>query len=304
MISPTHSIPNIAETYSLRGPAADPASPTDLLFEIPHGATDTADFLELAEKIESPLPRDLSDFFHVNTDVGAFEVAHRAAELYVEENPHRSAVILRSRIPRTFIDVNRRIDSSAQAFKEGGVTPGLMPWVSAAADLELLRHRYGQYIDAVRKARQALSPQGAMVLLHTYSPYTVAVEVDENIVENLRRAYEPELRKTWPVRPEFDIICRDAEGNDHAPRPVVDDLRRRLHAQGWPLAESATYPIHPSTMAWDHIMALPGRALCLEVRRDLLADPFDPFVQMNICSQKVEPIAAALAGSLQHWWRE
>lgn len=303
MIPPSHSIPNIVDTFLLRGSAAGQATPADLLLEIPHGATDTSDFHELAEKLRSPLPEGLSDFFHVNTDVGAFEVALRAAELFVEQNPNRSAAVLRCRIPRTFIDCNRKIDSSPEAFKEGGVTPGLMPWVTDSADLELLHGRYQGYISAVREARESLASDGAMALLHTYSPWTVDVQVDEDIVKNLRRAYEPKVRETWPMRPEFDIISRDMEGNDHAPGPVVEELRSQLNEQNWSLANSDTYPIHPSTMAWDHIVALPGRALCLEVRRDLLADPFDPFVQMNICSKKVEPIALALAHSLRKWWQ-
>jgi len=68
------------------------------------------------------------------------------------------------------------------------------------------------------------------------------------------------------------------------------------------VADSATYPLHSSTMAWDHVMAHPGRTLCLEVRRDLLADPFEPFAQMKISEAKVERIAVPLATALRRWW--
>jgi hypothetical protein len=43
----------------------------------------------------------------------------------------------------------------------------------------------------------------------------------------------------------------------------------------------------------------PGRAICVEVRRDLLADPFQPFVEMKISAEKVKKLALPLAASLR-----
>jgi hypothetical protein len=83
---------------------------------------------------------------------------------------------------------------------------------------------------------------------------------------------------------------------------VVDALRGELAGLGIAVADSATYPLHPSTLAWDHVMARPGRALCVEVRRDLLADPFEPFVELRIAGAKVERLAAPLARALGRWW--
>jgi hypothetical protein len=74
-------------------------------------------------------------------------------------------------------------------------------------------------------------------------------------------------------------IGRDLEGKNHAPPAVVDALRAHLGPLGVDLAESATYPMHPSTLAWDHTLARPGGVLCLEVRRDLVVAVFDPFVE-------------------------
>jgi hypothetical protein len=68
------------------------------------------------------------------------------------------------------------------------------------------------------------------------------------------------------------------------------------------VAEGTTYPLHPSTLAYDHVMARPGRALCLEVRRDLVADPFEPFAQMRIAPAKVDRLAVPLAAALLKWW--
>lgn len=297
----SHSIPKIADLHIVRGASAPEATRPDILFEVPHGATETEDFLEVAGLLESPLPPCLSDFFHVNTDVGAFELALRTAERLVELAPERAVSILRCRIPRTFIDCNRRIESSSEDFKEGKVTPGLMPWVTAPADIALLRERYDAYMAAVASATEEIGPTGAVVLLHTYAPHQVGVEVDVNIVANLRKAYEPDLLSTWPLRPEIDVISRDMQGVNHAPQALLEALRTEFLPLEWPVMNGETYPLHPSTMAWDHVMARPGRALCVEFRRDLLADPFDPFVQMNICPLKVDRIAAAFARALSQW---
>jgi len=292
-------IPGILDVEIVRGSNARDAVP-ELVIEIPHGATHTADFTALASRLTSPMPDALVDFFHVNTDAGAPELALATAQRFVALEPARAVTILRCRIPRTFIDCNRRIDAAPAEFKAGKVTPGLMPWITSAEDRALLREAYDAYVGAVRDAVARLPASGALLLLHSYAPRSVDVEVDANIVTNLRRAYEPEVASTWPLRPELDVIARDAEGTNHAPVAVVDVLRREL--PGVTIADSATYPLHPSTLAWDHVMARPGRALCLEVRRDLLADPFEPFAQMRIAAAKVDRLAGPLATALRQWW--
>jgi hypothetical protein len=152
----------------------------------------------------------------------------------------------------------------------------------------------------VAAADAALAPDGAVLLLHSYAPRTVDVHVDEKIVDNLHAAYAPDVVHTWPLRPELDVIARTPDGASHAPAAVVDALRAGVAPI--PVADSATYPLHPSTMAWEHVTARPGRALCLEVRRDLLADPFEPFREMRIGAEKVARLAAPLAAALRHWW--
>ena len=99
------------------------------------------------------------------------------------------------------------------------------------------------------------------------------------------------------------MIGRELDGTDRAPAAVVEALRRELAGQGIALADSATYPLHPSTLAWDHVMTRPGRALCVEVRRDLLADPFTPFAEMQIGADKVERLAAPFVRALRCWWQ-
>lgn len=295
------SAPNIADVHVVRGVAAAPDAAPDLLIEVPHGATATADFDLFSAELEGPHPAGLVDFFHVNTDVGAFEVAVATAELLVASVSDRTILVVRSRIPRTFIDCNRRIDADPEEFKTGGVTPGVMPWVRSAADRALLRSRYDSYQATVRAAIAALQPDAATLLLHTYAPRTVGVEVDEKIVESLRRAYQHDVIETWPLRPELDVIARDIEGRSHAPLDVVGRLHAAVADLGWAVGDSVAYPMHPSATAWDHVVARPGRVLCLEVRRDLLADPFDPFVEMRISPSKVAQVASPLAASINDW---
>ena len=296
------SIPQIVEIVVVRGSAARAGAPPDLLVEVPHGATRTQDFTSLEQVLSSPLPDSLIDFFYVNTDAGAFELGEAAARRFVAAEPSRSVMLLRCRIPRTFIDCNRRIDASPGEFKEGKVTPGLMPWITTPEDRALLRGRYDAYVGVVNEAVARMAEDGAMLLLHSYAPRTVDVEVDLDIVKSLHRAYRPEVEPTWPLRPEVDVIGRGVDGESFAPAAVVASLRDSLAALGIGMGDSATYPLHPSTLAWDHVMRLPGRALCLEVRRDLLADPFDPFVEMRIGGDKIARLAAPLADALRRWW--
>lgn len=300
MSDPFTSVPEVIDVRVVRGARATGAP--SLFIEVPHGATRAEDYTRLASLLTSPLPAGLIDFFFVNTDIGAFELAEAAAERLAALDPARSIALARSRIPRTFIDCNRRVDASPEDFRAGGVTPGLMPWITTPEDRALLRARYDRYVAAVRAMSDALAPDAAVLLLHSYAPREVDVEVDADIVTNLRRAYEPAVVETWPLRPELDVIARGTDGTDHAPRPVVEALRAALAPLGLSAADSATYPLHPSTLAWDHVARRPGRALCLEVRRDLLADPFDPFAEMRIGPAKVARLADPLARALRAWW--
>ena len=296
------SIAGVLDVRIARGARTRPDAALDLVIEVPHGATTTEDFTALATQLASPLPDGLVDFFHVNTDAGAPELAQAIAERFVADEPARSVAVLRCRIPRTFIDCNRRIDAAPEDFSAGKVTPGLMPWITAPEDRALLRAAYDRYVGAVREAVALLGEAGAMLMLHTYAPRTVDVEVDRQIVASLHRAYEPDREPTWPLRPEVDVIGREVDGTSRAPAAVVEALREALAGCGIALADSATYPLHPSTMAWHHVMARPERALCVEIRRDLLADPFEPFAQMRIGAAKVDRLAAPFVDALRRWW--
>ncbi|HET9625511.1 MAG TPA: N-formylglutamate amidohydrolase [Kofleriaceae bacterium] len=291
------SPPGIADVAVTRGAAAPPDAACDLVIEVPHGATATADFDHYAAQLTSPLPDGLVDFFHVNTDAGAPELAAAIATRLVRDEPARTVAVVRCRIPRTFIDCNRKIVTD-----QAGMTPGLMPWITAPGDRALLRAAYDRYVATVDAVLAARAPAGALLMLHSYAPREVDVQVDVEIVASVRRAYAPDVEPTWPLRPEIDVIGRAVDGGDLAPAAVVARLREQLAARGLAVADSATYPLHPSTLAHDRVRALPGRALCVEVRRDLLAEPFTPFAQMAIGGAKLERLAPAFAAAIRQWW--
>ena len=75
-----------------------------LLIELPHGSTTTNDFKWYQKRLQGDYPPNIIDFFYVNTDVGSPEIAFEIAQ---QLKDNYEIHILRSHIPRTFIDCNR-----------------------------------------------------------------------------------------------------------------------------------------------------------------------------------------------------
>jgi len=179
----------------------------------------------------------------------------------------------------------------------GGMTPGVPPYIRAEQDRALLEERHGRYQSIVDEAyRQICGAGGVAITLHSYAPRSVGIDqVDDRIVTQLRWAYEPARYETWPLRPEVDLIVDTEEGERLAPPDLVRRLKEDFAAGGVEVAENATYRLHPATTAHVHSLRYPGQVLCLEVRRDLLADPFTPFEEMRIGAAQVERIAEPIA---------
>jgi len=293
------TIPGVSETTTLRG--AQARGRPDLLFEVPHGATRAADYDALRAELEGQFPDDLRDFYFVNTDVGAPELALRVAELVVAADPTRTCIVARCLVPRTFVDCNRDIDAAtvASASRPGEMTPGLHGWVRDPRDRALLLERYSAYRKHVAALYDEVCGDGGRALMvHSYAPRSVDVAIDDQIVLSLRAAYQPERVESWPLRASVDLIVDTPERERLADPDLVSDARRELEAAGFDVALNGAYALHPVSLAHVFARMYPMRTLCFEVRRDLLVHAFTPFAEMTADPARIERVAAPLSRAI------
>lgn len=272
------------------------SSPPRLLFEIPHGATAIEHYSTLRERLRSDLPDGLEGFFHVNTDIGAPEVALAAAQNLADAGI--PTVVLRSLVPRTFIDCNRALDHPGA----GAVTPGLPDYINDEDDRELLVDLHQRYTQTAKVLYEIVCGRadGLAVNLHTYAPRSIALtQIKPSIVEDLRAAYLPDVYRTWPERPEVDLITRSAADELLAPEALLLQTKDRLQQAGFEVKENSTYRLFHATMGYWHSKRWPQKMLCLEMRRDLLAKEFIPFEPMAICPQKVARFVGPMTQAVQ-----
>lgn len=305
MVDTIRSQAGICAVEYLRGAAADPLAPPDVLLEVSHGATRASHFTELRAALRGQYAADLQDFFFVNTDVGAPELARAVAARLVAAQPRRTALVVRCLLPRTFVDCNRRIDPSTvpAASAAGAMTPGLPPWIQDEDDRRLLLARYGVYRATVAAAFAAVCGSGGLGLcVHTYAPRSLDVPVDRDIVAHLHAAYAADRIGSWPLRPAVDLITHDPDGCELAHPLLAQRAQTEFTAAGFEVELNGAYSLHPSTLAHAFAVAYPGRTLCLEVRRDLLVAEFTPFREMLPDPVRVEraalPLAAATLAAL------
>jgi hypothetical protein len=291
------SLPGVCEVEIVGDPRLAPG----LLVEVPHGATRKRHFDAARARLGGRLPEDLAAFFFVNTDVGAPECAAEIVRQVVESHTAGlgSAMVLRCLIPRTFADTNRLLDAPADP--SAGITPCIPDYIEDPADRRTLAALHDAYQDVARRAHAAVcgQAQGRSILLHTYAPRTVRIDrIDSGIVDALRRAYAPDVYDTWDLRPEIDLITAAADGTNLAPRGLVDALRQACARHGIEVTENTSYRLHPSTTGHVHATSYPGRVLCVEIRRDLLAAPFTPFEEMRVDPERARCMAAPIAAAL------
>jgi hypothetical protein len=301
MADPTlSSIAGVADVEHVRGPAANGAV---LLVEVPHGA-DRADYDLLRGQLRGPLPDDLDEFFSVNTDVGAWQVGRRVAELVVAADPRRAAVAIRCRIPRTFIDCNRIEDAPEGDLAAGGMTASVPAYVRDGDDRAHLLGLHRRYVGLVEEAQARLGERGFLLLPHTYGPRTLGVDtVGDDIVDKLRWAHEPDRVETWPLRPEVDLITRSQDGGVAAAADVAAQVAASYRALRLNVAENATYHLHPSTLAHRWAERFPGRVFCLELRRDLLVERWTWNRGNQVVAAAVDRFAAPIASAIDDWLR-
>lgn len=289
--------PGVCEIWIHEGAGAAPEAPPDLLIETPHGATRREHYDALRARLRGPLPDDLEAFFFVNTDVGSFETARAVAGLIVEQHPSQRVVVLRCLIPRTFIDCNRLVGATSDV---EGITPALPDYIRDEADRKLLGSLHRRYLEVAEKLYETVCGDGGLALiLHTYAPRSVSVDrLDGAIVETLRSAYAPGRYESWPRRPDVDVISELSDGVSVAPRPQVEMLKERYARIGIEVKENATYRLYPATLGHVHSVRHPGQVLCVELNRELLADPYSPFEEMRVGGDKTQRMAAPLAAAV------
>jgi predicted N-formylglutamate amidohydrolase len=296
------SIPGVADVEFLRGAEAD--GPPSLLVEVPHGA-ERPDYDALRDDLRGPLPDHLDEFFSVNTDVGAWQVGRRVAAMIVAADPRRTAIAIRCRIPRTFIDCNRIEEAVEGDLAAGGMTASVPAYVRDPEDRAHLLGLHRRYVRLVEEAQTALGRRGFLLLPHTYGPVTLGIEsVGDDIVDKLRWAHEPGRVETWPLRPEVDLITRSQDGAVAASAEVARAVAAGYRALGLNVAENSTYHLHPSTLAHRWAKRFPGRVFCLEVRRDLLVASWTWNSENRVMTDSVERFAAPIADALDRWLRQ
>ncbi len=312
------SLADVYDVEVVAAPGPQPEDPPELLIEVPHGATRRRHFEATRRRLTGEFPEDLDQFFFVNTDVGSIECARHVARMVTSPDSHPelekllegaggagrralgSVMILRGLVARTFIDCNRVVTGGATGRLQQGLTPGLPAYVTRAEDVQTLKGMHADYQDAVAKAYEAVcGAGGSALILHTYAPRSIRIDsVDDGIVAALRRAYEPATYVGWETRPDVDLISETEDGTRLAPEDLVLALCDRYRRIGVEVAENATYRLHEATMGHAHSATYPGRVLCMEITRELLADPFVPFVEMEISDRKARRMAAPIAAAL------
>lgn len=295
------SVAGVAHVEVLRGPQAAPGAVPSLLVEVPHGADRAIDFALLEKQLQGPLPSGLADFFFVNTDVGAWALGRAIASQTLALRPQTVALLVRCLVPRTFVDCNRNLAAEAGGdLREGAVTTGIPSYVTNPADQALLRQLHARYIALTDDAYEVVMSEGGLAVVpHTYAPRSVGIaRVDEDIVEELHRVYSPELRDSWPLRAEIDLITRTPDGTRRSPHGAVEALIPGFADAGFQACEGDCYALHPATRAATLSARYPNRLLCFEARRDRVVRAWTPFAEMEADPGMVERIAGPIASWL------
>lgn len=296
------SLEGIADVERVDGAEARPDAPFDLLVEVPHGADRRAHYDAARARLIGALPEDLHEFFHANTDTGAWDYGRQVAVRLVALDPTRRALVVRCLVPRTFVDTNRLPDATDQ-LASGGLTAGIPSYVHDPGDRARLLAMHRAYLELVEGAYALVCGGGGFALLpHTYGPRTMGIaRVDDEIVGALRAAWAPEAWESWPLRPEIDLITRDPEGALFADAAVVEEVLDAYVSLGYQARACETYTLHPSTQGARWAARYPGQTLSLEVRRDLLVESFHLLRELTVDPDRVARVAEPLAVAVRRW---
>lgn len=297
------SVEGVCNTGIVAGVEADPSATPDLLIEVPHGATRLLHYESLRGLLKGTYDEDLTKFFYVNTDVGAPEAAVAVARGLLARQPELKIRILRSLVPRTFVDCNRLPGSNGDG--EANVTPHVPHYVSDPADVATVTAYHQSYVDQAERAYAEVCGNGGYgLILHTYAPRTVELgRIDGDVVERLAEAWLPKNRRKWRKRPDVDLITATADGDSLAPAELVEDVKRRYAAIQFEVGENATYQLHPQTLGMQWSAQHPGQILCVEFNRQRLVKKWTPLEPLEVMPKRVakmaEPLILAMAELLE-----
>jgi hypothetical protein len=296
------SIESVAHVEVMNGADADTNAPFDLLIEVPHGADERTHYDALFARMKSALPKDLQVFFHVNTDIGAWDYGRKVAELVLAAAPRTRALLIRCLVPRTFVDTNRTLVARDDLAK-GGLTGATPPYITDPADHALLNTLHTEYVNLIDAAYASICGAGGMALSpHTYGPYLLPIErIDEHIVDALRAAHEPAMVSTLKVRAEIDLLTDTKEGERLADPVLTDAIAQNLEGAGFQVARNASYCLLPGSQTHRQSVRYPGRVFCLEARRDLLVETYAPLDAMHIDPNEIERLAQPIAVAIHGW---
>jgi hypothetical protein len=295
--SEIQSRPHVVSVEVVTGAAARPDDPPDLLVEVPHGADERPHYDTLLGRLRGRVPAGLEAFFWVNTDVGAWAYGRTTARLFVEQNPTKSALVVRCLLPRTFVDCNRVTSFDGGDLAAGKLTACIPSYVEDADDRALLLSLHAEYTATARAAYARVCGHGGFALVpHTYQPRSLGIDrVDGDIVAKLHAACDDGREASWPLRPEIDLLTRDGERRELGPAGMEAAVLAAFTAAGFTPEVTRTYHLTAETLGHAWSVAYPGRVFCLEVRRDLLVDEWRPLEPKTVDDAKVARVAEVLA---------
>lgn len=297
------SIESVVNVHHRVGTQADPDALPDILIEVPHAADRRSHYDALVARLEGPFPDRLYEFFHLNTDVGAWALGSAMADHWLARRPGSHVVLVECLIPRTFVDCNRRVDFEADDLSDAGLTEAIPPYVTGIEDRRRLTAMHAAYVGVADAAYAEICGGGGLALNpHTYGPRSLPISrIDADIVQELRRVHEPEVYATSTLRPHVDVIGRDQAGRDWGPPGMGRAVTDALRPLGIVVEDSKTYQLHPVTQGWRFATRHDGQVFGFEVRRDLVS-AWSPFAEQEIDEARVDALARAIVEGIDAVW--
>jgi hypothetical protein len=292
------SIKGVCNTGVLAGAESDPEAAPNLLIEVPHGATRLLHYESLRGLLRGSYDENLTKFFHVNTDVGAPEVAVAVARGLLARNPEMKIRILRCLVPRTFIDCNRMPKANGDG--ASNVTPQVPHYVTDPADIATVTAYHQNYVTQAGRAYAEVCGSGGYgLILHTYAPRSVRLDrLDGDVVEQLAEAWLPKNRRKWAKRPDVDLITAPPEGESLAPAHLVEDVREHYGSINVEVGENRTYRLHPQTLGLHWSQKYAKQVLCVELNRQRLVKKWTPLEPLEVTPRRVSKMAGPLVDAM------